>query len=105
MCSKAGISGFKTNHSLPATSATRLYHQGVDEQLIMERTGHRSIESVRSYKRTDKQQEKRIPNLLQQASTSNISSSTNIHVAIIDNQPQLPIQNCTEFIININYSK
>ena len=36
MCSKAVISGYKTNHSLRATSATRLYHQGVNKQVIME---------------------------------------------------------------------
>lgn len=52
MCSEAGISGRKTNHSLRATCATRLYHAGVDEQLIMERTGHRSVSGVRYYKRT-----------------------------------------------------
>ncbi len=38
--------------SLRATCATRLYEHGVDEQLIMERTGHRSEKGVRVYKRT-----------------------------------------------------
>lgn len=38
MCMQAKINGFKTNHSLRATAASRLYHQGVDDQLIMERT-------------------------------------------------------------------
>ena len=52
MCSSAGIHGFRTNHSLRATSATRLFNAGADEQLIMERTGHRSVDGVRSYKRT-----------------------------------------------------
>ena len=42
MCENGGIKGFKTNHSLRATAATRLYKEGVDEQLIMERTGHHS---------------------------------------------------------------
>lgn len=51
MCEKAGIDGFKTNHSLIATAASRLYNQKVDEQLICGRTGHRS-NSVRAYKRT-----------------------------------------------------
>lgn len=46
MCNAAGISGYKTNHSLRATTATRLYQAGVDEQLIMERTGHRSLDGV-----------------------------------------------------------
>lgn len=40
----AGIDGHFTNHSLRATAATTLYEHGIDEQLIMERTGHRSIE-------------------------------------------------------------
>ena len=55
LCKSAGIQGFKTNHSLKATAATRLYRSGIDEQLVMERTGHRSLEGVRNYKRTSDQ--------------------------------------------------
>ena len=40
MCKNAGIGGFKNNHSLRVTTATRLFQAGVDEQLIMEQTGH-----------------------------------------------------------------
>ena len=57
LCAKAGIPGFKMNHSLRATTATRLYQAGVDEQLIMERTGHRSIKGVRSCKRTSQERQ------------------------------------------------
>ena len=39
-CTMSGIKGFKTNHSLRVTAATRLFHAGVDEQLIIKRTGH-----------------------------------------------------------------
>ena len=41
-----------------ATAATRLFHAGIDEQLIMKRTctGHRSIKGVMSYKRTSEEQ-------------------------------------------------
>ena len=38
MCKQAGIQGYKTNHSLRATVASRLYQAGVDKQLVMERT-------------------------------------------------------------------
>ena len=48
LCKPAGIPGYKTNHSLQATAATHLYQAGVDEQLMMERTGHCSLEGVRS---------------------------------------------------------
>lgn len=43
MCKEAGLEGFFTNHSWRATAATRMYQSGVDEQLIMERTGHTSV--------------------------------------------------------------
>ena len=62
-CNDAAISGFKTNHSLRATTATRLYQAGVDEQLVMERTGHRSL-GVRSYKRTSQLQQESLPGIL-----------------------------------------
>ena len=45
----AGIPGHYTNHSLRVTSATRLFEACVDEQLIMQRTGHSST-AVRTYK-------------------------------------------------------
>ncbi|CAC5399500.1 unnamed protein product [Mytilus coruscus] len=51
LCKGAEFSGNFTNHSLRATAATRLYVAGVDEQLIAEKTGHRSS-AVRGYKRT-----------------------------------------------------
>ena len=64
MCKQAGIPGYHTNHSLRATAATRLYHAGVDEQMVMERTGHRSLEGVRTYKHTSKQQRAAISDIL-----------------------------------------
>ena len=65
MCQEAGIVGYKTNHhSLRATTATRLYAKGVDEQLVMERTGHRSIEGIRSYKPTSYEQQENISDIL-----------------------------------------
>ena len=51
LCKVAGFTGYFTNHSLRATAATRLYSAGVDEQLISEKTGQRSL-ALRSYKRT-----------------------------------------------------
>ena len=55
LCSKGGIPGFYTNHSLRASSATRMYQGGVEEQVIQEITGHRSL-AVRSYKHTSDEQ-------------------------------------------------
>ena len=63
LCALAGFSGRRTNHSCRASSATRMYDSGADEQLICERTGHRSI-AVRSYKRTSSNQLKDVSNML-----------------------------------------
>ena len=35
LCEEAGIEGYKTNHSLRVTTATRLFQSGAEEQLIM----------------------------------------------------------------------
>ena len=64
MCKDTGIQGYKTNHSLQATAATRLYASGVDEQLVMERTGHHSTEGIRSYKRTSTVQQQGVSDIL-----------------------------------------
>ena len=65
-------SGIQTNHSLRATAATRLYLSGIDEQLVMERTGHRSTEGIRSYKCTTMEQKEVVSDIL-----SNIKGSAN----------------------------
>ena len=63
LCDKAGVTGFKSNHSLRATAASRLYRSGMDEQQICETTGHRSV-AVRNYKRTSDEQRADISNVL-----------------------------------------
>ena len=60
--------GFKTNHSLRVTSATRLFHSGADEQLIMSHTRHRSADGVRTYKRESQEQKWSLSNILNAAS-------------------------------------
>ena len=55
MCARAGFEGHYTNHSLRATSATRMYNAGVEEQVIQEFTGHHSL-AIRSYKKTSDNQ-------------------------------------------------
>ena len=61
MCHHAGLPGYYSNHSLRLTATTKLYCNGVDEQLIMEITGYRSL-AVHSYKRTsDKQRKLQLP--------------------------------------------
>ena len=89
MCSKAGIRGHKTNHSLRATTATRLFHAGIDEQLKMETTGHHSVDRVCSYKHTSQEQ------------IANLSDILNVPVKKVHVAPQSTQQQhhaaCTNF--------
>ena len=64
LCKSAEIPGYKTNHSLRVTAATRLYDSGIDEQLVMETTGHCSTEGVRTYKRTSETQRQAVSDIL-----------------------------------------
>ena len=56
------------DQSLQVTSATRLFQSGIDEQLIMSHTGHRSIDGVRSYKRISEEQKKSVSGVLSSSS-------------------------------------
>ena len=64
MCAEAGIVGCKTNHSLRATGATDMFKAGAPEKLIQERTGHRSIEALRTYERSSEAQHRAVSSLL-----------------------------------------
>ena len=57
ICHDAGLPGHYTNHSLRAGAMTKLYQNDIDEQIIMEITGHRSL-AVWSYKCTSDRQPK-----------------------------------------------
>lgn len=60
----AGFTGNFSNHSLCATTCSRLYGKNVDEQLIAEVSGHSST-AIRRYKHTSVQQKNVISDLLQ----------------------------------------
>ena len=70
LCQNGGIDGYKTNHSLRVTAATRLFHEGIDEQLIKERTGQKSIDGVRTYKRTCSEQHAKLSDVLHRTLSS-----------------------------------
>ncbi|XP_046550056.1 uncharacterized protein LOC124259878 isoform X2 [Haliotis rubra] len=75
LCARAGFEGFYTNHSLRATTATRLYESGLDEQLIAERTGHRST-AIRAYKRTSEGMLKIVDDVVQRKTPATATSAT-----------------------------
>ncbi|XP_060590275.1 uncharacterized protein LOC132745383 [Ruditapes philippinarum] len=61
---KGSLQGSFTNHSGKRTCATTMYTAGIDEQEIMDRTGHRSVTAVRKYKQSSDQVRKMVSNVL-----------------------------------------
>ena len=47
--STSGVTTRYTNHCLRATAMTRMFNQGVPEKIIADKSGHRSVESLRAY--------------------------------------------------------
>ena len=76
VCNQAGISGKFTNHSLRVTSASRMYHKGVPEQVIKEVTGHKS-DCVRYYKRTSDEIRERASSTIS-GDTENLSKKSKV---------------------------
>ena len=75
LCQAGGITGYITNHSLRVTTATCLFQSGLDEQLIMDRIGHRSIDGVRKYKRISNQQKASTSAILNSATYGDLISA------------------------------
>ena len=64
MCKEARVQGRKTGHFGKVTCATVLYHAKFDDQLIKERTGHRSLEALHKYKRTSSDEQREVSKAL-----------------------------------------
>ena len=67
------------NHSLRATGISHLYNNGVPEKLIMERSGHLSVEGICSHERTSEAQHHLVSKV---QSDSSASSKTNSSFAV-----------------------
>ena len=98
LCQQASISRHQTNHSLRATGATRLYQKGIKEQLIMEQTGHRSVQGVRSYKRTSMEQQKAVSEVL---CGNIICSCSSIDMKAVQSMKDFTFNNCSNIKIKI----
>ena len=79
LCEKGGLIGNFTNHSGKRTCATALYQAGIDEQEIMERTGHRST-AVRVYKTSNSEMQKNVSSVLNPPKTEENDENANINV-------------------------
>ena len=107
MCKLASIPGHHSNHSLRATGATQLYTAGVPEKIIQKRTGHRSVECLRSYKRTSEKQQHAVSKILSASTELNFQTEmkkleTHETHSFSKTCPTMTFSNCQ---VNINYNQ
>ena len=99
ICEDADVSGQKTNHSLRATGATEMYHAGVPEKVIQERTGHLSLSGLRQYERTSGEQQRTVSRIL--ASRENVSYQSSSVAPSSACMPTITLSNCTNCSVTI----
>ena len=93
ICKEGQISGNKTNHSLRATGASKLFHAGVPEKFIQERTGHLSLSGLRHYERTTDEQHRSVSQIL--SSSVNATFDKEVSMATMPttvSHSRLPLQ-------------
>ena len=102
MSKSANLEQTYTNHSLRATGVTQMFQASVPEKLIMERSGHRSIEGLRQYERTGILQELQVCNVLSKQEVPKARATTQATPnSIVPAVAQMPtfsgctFQNCT----------
>ena len=101
MADEAQLDRKVTNHSLRAYGVTKLYKEKVPEKLIMDRSGHRTIEGVRHYARVSEEQQFEVCRALENKdrmqvvpycpSDSQGPSSSGISSLTIQRQPLQPL--------------
>ena len=57
---KSGIGVHYTNHSLRATSITRMFNSGLQEKVIAETSRHKSVKALRCYEHTSTAQQQEV---------------------------------------------
>ena len=81
-----GVKG-KTNHSLGVTGTTRLFNAQVPKQIVQERSGHCSLDSLRRYERTSKEQHQAVSSILSSASRLPFTEKENLQRDTHDVKP------------------
>ena len=108
MCRDAGIAGNYTNHSLHAYGATTSFQAGCSENLILQRTGHRSLEALRQYERTSQSQLLGVSDVMAgvkstQQKQSMSSTVTKKSSLVVNTSPTIALSGCNFTGCSVNF--
>ena len=82
MSEEAGTSIRYTNHSLRATSTTRLFASNIPEKVIQEKSGHRSLAGLQAYEKTTTSQEHSVTKILTSIENFPEAEEINCQIAV-----------------------
>ena len=99
ICDLAGLEGQYSNHSGRATAATALLKAGIPDKMALQRTGHRTLESLREYQSLDMNDTKRVSDVLSstRADNAEICEKQQICVANSNNIEDISSDKFDEF--------
>ena len=80
-----------TNHSLRAYAASEMFQKGVPETLIMQRTGHKSLEALRKYESASDLQVARVSDTLSCVATKVESKEVESKQVSVKHQVEAPV--------------
>lgn len=76
MCTEAGITGRKVNHSTRKTGITSLMHDGVQHTVVMQLSCHKNVNSINNYSMASVNQQKEMSSILTNYSGNDRSTVT-----------------------------
>ena len=103
MCQEAGIRG-KTNHSMRASGATAMFQNHVPERVIQSVTGHRSLDSLRSYERISMAQHTEVSNILMNNVSGKVSGTSSKESTPFPDLSKIVVSNCSIGQMSINFT-
>ena len=99
MAQKAGLSNGKyTNHSVRKTMINQLLHAGVNPNIVIQLSGHKSLQSLQNYNVASLNQQKSMANILCGNTSANrgiLGSSQSQNTADVRALPQPPAASCS----------
>ena len=76
MCTDAGITGRKVNHSARKTGITSLMHAGVQNTVVMQLSCHKNVNSINNYPTASVNKQKEMSSILTNYSGNDRSTVT-----------------------------
>ena len=101
MCKEAHIQGRKTNQLLRATGTSELFKTGVPEKIIIEWTGHSTVEVLRIYERTTSEQQKAVSFILSSDCKTTYRGNMNKNPVSTNKRKMHLVNNAIQYITTV----